>query len=122
MPKTSLSVIGETCAGRPRLARDFVTEFIAITRNKREDHPDFFMSPRKKRGFIVTTGPMMRKVASLTLRIYSESQPRVFLCSLRFSSGVVQQIEAGIAAVASSPIQRVRQWPPSGVARPPFDF
>lgn len=53
---------------------------------------------------------MIRKVASLALRNYSVSQPRIFSCarSLRFSSLCNR---SRIAVVASSPIHRVRQWP-----------
>lgn len=102
-PETSLSVIGEGRRWLAILWRN-LSRLLSRFRGTSAKITQTFSRVLIKNTVLSLRLPMMRKVASLALRFYSESQPRVFLCSLPLSSGIVQQIEAGIAAVASSPI------------------
>lgn len=103
VPETSLSVIGEGRRWLAILWRN-LSRLLSRFRGTSAKITQTFSRVLIKNTVLSLRLPMMRKVAALALRFFSESQPRVFLCFLSLSSGIVQQIEGGIAAVASSPI------------------
>lgn len=113
VPETSLSVIGE---GGRRLAIRNLSRLLSRIRGTSAKITQTFSRVLVKNTVLSLRLPMMRKVASLALRLPSESQPRVFFsCAHR---ELRNRSERELSAVASSPIWG---WDngPRPAARPP---